>query len=255
MVPRRFPGGATFAATMVAVAALLIALAVPVFAGQPKVGICHRTHSATNPVVFIRVAAPAVAAHARHGDKIGVTSSAQCSVTTTPTPTGTPTPTPTPPPNLVPNQSFTDTCAGAPCQWLGSGATLSRDTVNFRSAPASLAATSSNSTSPRAVSACIAVSPSVTYNVNGWYRTTSGGIAFVQVLMGEFSDGACGSFVRTDTVATPPPVTTGAWTFFQGQATTGSGTHSALITLGWNCGGVCPTQTVNFDDVSVTRTP
>ena len=39
--------------------------------GQPKVTICHHTHSKKHPSHTIRVGAPAVKAHLKHGDTLG----------------------------------------------------------------------------------------------------------------------------------------------------------------------------------------
>jgi outer membrane biosynthesis protein TonB len=39
--------------------------------GQPKVTLCHKTHSKKHPAVTITVGAPAVPAHLRHGDHLG----------------------------------------------------------------------------------------------------------------------------------------------------------------------------------------
>src|SRR5213594_3027082 len=105
--------GSTYVGLTVAAAVLMVAAALPVLAGQPKIGICHHTHSATNPRVFIQVALPAVPAHRAHGDEIGVTAAA-CGVTPTPTPTPTGTPTPTPTATPTPTPTATPTATPTP---------------------------------------------------------------------------------------------------------------------------------------------
>ena len=50
-----------------------------------------------------------------------------------------------------------------------------------------------------------------------------------------------------------PPVTTGAWTFLEGQATTTASANSAYLVLQHNCNAAtCPAMTANFDDVVVS---
>ncbi len=65
-----------------------------------RIGICHRTSSTTQPLVYMVVDANAVDAHRAHGDLIGVASPSACLLTQTPTATRTLTPnrtaTPTP---------------------------------------------------------------------------------------------------------------------------------------------------------------
>ena len=50
----------------------------PTTTAAQLVGVCHRTHSAVRPWVFIRVSASSLEDHREHGDIIGVTSLAQC---------------------------------------------------------------------------------------------------------------------------------------------------------------------------------
>src|SRR5438876_8274052 len=78
--------------------------------------------------------------------------------------------------NLVQNPSFTDDCSGVPCHWTAVvlQETISRDTVTFHTAPASLASTvpaEPFSTTGEIHSDCFTVSPSTAYNFGGSYRT------------------------------------------------------------------------------------
>ncbi len=72
-----------------------IATATPLATLNGKVGICHRTGSATNPWVYNVVDANAVPAHQAHGDIIGVASELACNQLGTVTPTATATATQT----------------------------------------------------------------------------------------------------------------------------------------------------------------
>jgi hypothetical protein len=163
--------------------------------------------------------------------------------------------------NLVQNPSFTDDCSGVPCHWTAvvQGETISRDTVNFHTAPASLASSvpaEPFSTGGEIHSDCFAVSPSTTYNFAGFYRTTASATSSVVLALIEFSDGACGSLVDVGLASASPPVTTGAWTFLNGQTTTPASAKSAYLALQHNCNAAtCPAMTANFDDVGVSTGP
>ncbi len=159
--------------------------------------------------------------------------------------------------NLVQNPGFETACGSAPCNWTAVGSsTIARDTVNPHSGSASLAATASGTaTDFGARSDCFSISPSTADTVDGWYRTTSTALSDVRLVLGQYSDASCSTIVTFGVVATAP-VTTGAWTFLEGQVTTDASAHSARLAVGATCPSTCPGgTTANFDEVGAGTPP
>ena len=164
-------------------------------------------------------------------------------------------------PNLVLNPGFETACGSVPCNWAPAGAagssSIVRDTVNPHSGSASLAATASGTaTDFGARSDCFSISPSTAETVDGSYRTTSTALTDVRLVLNQYSDASCSTFVTFGLVAATPPVTTGAWTFLQGQVTTNANAHSARLAVGATCPSTCPGgTTANFDAVGAGTPP
>lgn len=88
MEPQLQPGKRAVPLVLVAVLGLLLALPGTAQAGgrgakadrhgRDTVGVCHRSGGADDPGRFLQVSPRAVKAHAGHGDRVGVSSSAEC---------------------------------------------------------------------------------------------------------------------------------------------------------------------------------
>src|SRR5438093_6725722 len=143
-------------------------------------------------------------------------------------------------PDLVLNPGFETACGSLPCNWAPLAGSITRDTVNPHSGSASLAAMAGGVQGLfGALSDCFSISPSTAYTVEGWYRTTASDLLNVRLVLDVFSSASCVGGLMTGIVQAAPPVTTGAWTFLQGQVTTNASAVSALLVIEANCPASC----------------
>jgi hypothetical protein len=158
----------------------------------------------------------------------------------------------------IPNSGFETPCSlpgvpSFPCNWGGtSGSTIGWDNVTTpHNGNASLALKSVGTPGIDAISTCIPASPSTTYNLLVWYRTTAA-VASVSMYFNTYMGSGCPlpPFAPPGAV-TNSPNTTGNWTPLTGQATTGAMDQSVKVVLSFTCSGGCPAGAqVNFDDVA-----
>jgi hypothetical protein len=153
----------------------------------------------------------------------------------------------------VPNPGFEDACSGIPCHWsapLGFGV-ISRDTNNPHSGSASVRVNATGGPGS-ANSDCITISPNTTYNISGWYRTTTTGEPTIGI--NEYSDASCSQPDGNDSVSPSSLNFTNTWSLFGGPLTTVSDAASAQVFVEIQCqclGG----GDMNWDDVSLTQAP
>src|SRR5262249_51148328 len=109
-----------------------------------------------------------------------------------------------------------------------------------------------------ALSDCVTVTPFTTYNLGYWYRTTATNLTSISLAFPYYQTPDCTGLPQASpSIEASPRVTTGAWTFLQGQVATDLGTQSAQFEMAFLCDlNTCgETDKVNVDDAALQTQP
>jgi hypothetical protein len=164
----------------------------------------------------------------------------------------------------IPNSGFETPCSlpqqpTFPCNWGGtSGSQVTWDNTIHHVGNASLALHSIGTPGIVALSSCVTpASPSTTYNLEIWYRTTAA-VSFISMGFNTYTSTDCtGSpFGPATSATTMSPNTTGNWARLTGQSATGANDHSLKVMLSFTCASTCASGLiVNLDDVLAQTEP